>query len=154
MGSRNYIPVAVLIAALFWMAESLIHFFSYGGERFEVIPTDLNEFFMRTLVVVLIIGFGIYVDYISSKHIAELDERKKRYKETIKETNKKFNEFIEQVQNFDLEVRKSRSMDKDILNSFADTISEAKNQLERLENAGDITSGYKILADNPDTEKK
>ena len=34
------------------------------------------------------------------------------------------------------------------------TISEAKNQLARLENAGDITSGYKILADNPDTEKK
>ena len=78
MGSRNYIPIAVLIAALFWMAESLIHFFAKGEERFEVIPTDLNEFCMRTLIVILIIGFGIYVDYITTNHIAELEERKRR----------------------------------------------------------------------------
>ena len=136
------------------MAESLVHFFSNGGERFDVIPTDLNEFFMRTLVVVLIIGFGIYVDYITSKHVAELEERKERYKATVKETNKKFSSFIEEVQNFDLEARKTRSMDKDILNSFADTIHEAKNQLARLENAGDITAGYKIIADKPDADKK
>jgi hypothetical protein len=136
------------------MAESLIKFFSKGGERFEVIPTNFNEFCMRTLIVILIIGFGIYIDYSTTKHIAELEERKRRYKATVKETNNKFSDFIEKTQNFDLEVRKTRSMDKDILHTFADTIHEAKDQLARLENAGDITAEYKIPADKLDTDKK
>jgi predicted negative regulator of RcsB-dependent stress response len=140
MGSRNYITIAVLIAAISWMAESLIHFFIYGEERFEVIPADFNEFCMRTLIAILIIGFGIYIAYRTTKQTEEIERGKRRYKETVKETNNKFSDFIEKVQNYDLEVRKTRSMDKDILNSFTDTIHEAKDQLAKLENAGDITA--------------
>ncbi len=151
IGTRDYIPFAVLIAALYWMAELLIHFFIYGGERFEVIPADFNEFCMRTLIAILIIGFGIYVDYITTIRYAEADVRKRRYKAAFNEIKHNFSDFIEKVQNFDLEVRKTRSMDKDILNSFADTIHEAK---DKLENAGNITAEYKIPADKPDTDKK
>ena len=161
MGSRGYISVAVLIAAIFWMAESLIHFFIDGGQwlkvtpaDFEVIPVDFYEFCERTLVIILIIGFGIYVDYSTTIRDGEADEGKRRHKAAFNEIKHKFSNFIEKVQNIDLEVRKTRNVDKDILNNFADTIHDAKDQLAKLENAGDITAEYKIPADKHDTDKK
>ncbi len=168
MGTRGYISLAALIAAIFWMAESLIQFFIHGGKwvktiptafevipaDFKMVPADFNVFCMRTLIVILIIGFGIYVDYSTTIRDGEADEGKRRHKAAFNEIKHKFSNFIEKVQNFNLEVRKTRSMDKDILNSFADTIHDAKDQLAKLENAGDITAEYKIPADKPDTDKK
>jgi hypothetical protein len=137
MGSRNFIPVAVLIAAIFWMAESIIHFLVYGDERFEVIPQDLNEFLMRTLIVFLIIGFGIYIDYATAKRIEAVDKGKRKYITAVRETRKKFSDFLEKAQDFELEARKSRGMDKDILTGFADSMHEAR---EHLEDVGDMTA--------------
>jgi hypothetical protein len=68
MGSRGYITFAVLIAAIFWMAESLIHFFIDGGQwlkvtpaDFEVIPVDFYELCERTLIVILIIAVLVFI---------------------------------------------------------------------------------------------
>jgi hypothetical protein len=85
---------------------------------------------------------------------AEADEGKRRHKAAFNVIKHTFSNFIEKVQNIDLEVRKTRNMDKDILNSFADTIHDAKDQLAKLENAEDITAEYKIPVDKPDTDKK
>ena len=177
MGTRGYISLAALIAAIFWMAEALIHsHISIDGGKwfktspadfevipadsevipadFEMIPVDFDEFCMRSIIVILIIGFGIYVDYSTTIRDGEADERKRRHKAAFNKIKHRFSDFIEKVQNFNLEVRKTRSMDKDILNSFADTIHDAKDLLAKLENEGDITAEYKIPADKPDTDKK
>lgn len=150
---RNYIPIAVMVAAIFWMTESLIHFTAGSDERFEVIPTDLNEFCMRTFIVVLIIGFGFYVDYLTKRHIAELEKRKDQYKETIKETREQFIEFLVESENFELVARKLEGMDKEALNRYQDKISAIKKQLMKLESAGDITAQYKISSFRTDTGK-
>jgi hypothetical protein len=136
MGSRNFIPIAVLIAACFWAAESLFHYYYYGGEIFEVIPADINEFIMRTLIVFLVIGFGIYIDYATTKREDAVDKGKRKYMTAVKETRKKFSDFLNKAEDFELEARKSRGMDKDILAGFMDSIKEARGHLEDV---GDIT---------------
>ena len=134
--SRNHFPLGVLVAALYWMAESLIHFFIYGGERFEVIPADISEFSLRTLITLLIIGFGIYIDYATTKRAKAVEVGKRKYMTAVKETRKKFSEFLERAQDFEHEARKSRGMDKDVLNSFTESIHEAR---VHLEDVGDMT---------------
>ena len=136
MGSRNFIPIAVLIAALFWMAVSLIKFLSNVGDGFEVVPADLYEFCLRTFITLLIIGFGIYADYANAKRAEAVEKGKRKYMDAVKETRKKFSEFLEKAEDFELEARKSRGMDKDILNSFADSFREAR---DHLEDVGDMT---------------
>jgi len=151
---RNYIPIAVMLAAIFWMGESFLHYLAGGDESFEVIPTDLNEFCMRTFVVVLMIGFGFYVDYLTKRHIAELEKRKDQYKETVKETREKFIEFLVESENFELVARKLDGMNKEALNHYQEKINVIKNQLMKLENAGDITAQHKISSFRTGAGKK
>ena len=64
--NRNLI--AVYLAIAFWISDSIIHFSGYGESRFEFIPTDFNELWMRTLICVLIVGYGA----LSGRHFAVL----------------------------------------------------------------------------------
>jgi hypothetical protein len=127
MGSYKYVSIAGLIAALFWMADSLIHLFLTREGVFEVIPSNFNELLIRILIAILIIGFGIYVDYATAKQVEAVEKGKQK---AVKETRKKFSDFLRKAQDFELEARKLRGMDKDILTSFTDSIHEARDHLE------------------------
>ena len=50
------------MAFLFWNVEALIHVFVFrdGGWLSQLFPTDRNELWMRGLVCILFISFGIY----------------------------------------------------------------------------------------------
>ena len=50
------------LALLYWFTESVIHRFVYAEEFFEVVPSDVNEFWMRLLIIVLIVSFGVFAD--------------------------------------------------------------------------------------------
>lgn len=58
------LPVAFGLAAAFWTGDSILHYSGYGESRFEIVPSDLNELWMRALVCFLIIGIG----FLSSRH--------------------------------------------------------------------------------------
>ncbi len=66
--------IAVCLAIAFWISDSIIHFSGYGEPRFEFIPTEFNEFWMRALICVLIVGYGA----LSGRHIAVLAEYRAR----------------------------------------------------------------------------
>ena len=54
--------LSVGLALLYWVTESIIHRFVYAEEFFEIVPSDVNEFWMRLLIIVLIVGFGLFAD--------------------------------------------------------------------------------------------
>ena len=59
----QFTAISSSIAILFWFSDSLIHYFGYGEQAFEVYPSDLNELWMRCVIVVLMVAFGVFVDY-------------------------------------------------------------------------------------------
>jgi hypothetical protein len=59
---RNLILIGVGVAALYWLIESALHVSLCRDADFlrQLFPTDPNELWMRSLIVVLIIAFGMY----------------------------------------------------------------------------------------------
>ncbi|MDQ6982257.1 MAG: PAS domain S-box protein [Mariprofundus sp.] len=54
--------LGILVGVLYWPAEALIHDFIFGQGSFmdNLLGSDSNEIWMRTLISTMFIGFGIY----------------------------------------------------------------------------------------------
>jgi len=65
----------LILATMFWVFDSSIHYFFYEEEEFEFIPSSFNELWMRTAIFILVVGFGIYVD-LSVKRMKKLYDEK------------------------------------------------------------------------------
>lgn len=60
---HRYAISGLIISVLFWFFDSSVHYFFYGEPAFEIIPSDFNELWMRSSLFIIVIGFGIYVDF-------------------------------------------------------------------------------------------
>lgn len=67
MKNRTFSIAAFFIAFIFWFFDASIHYFVYREPQFELIPNDFNELWMRIVIVLLLIIFGIFADYYSRK---------------------------------------------------------------------------------------
>ncbi len=54
--------LGILVAILFWFVEALLHSFVFGESTFlnSLLKPDPNEIWMRTLISIVVIGFGYY----------------------------------------------------------------------------------------------
>ncbi len=74
--SRHYfLKFAVPVALLSWFFDSFIHYFWYGEVEFEIIPSDANELWMRSTIILLLAAFGLFADYKSKTSIAESNKK-------------------------------------------------------------------------------
>ena len=63
MKKKMFTMASVVMALTFWFFDSLIHHFLYNEPQFELVPEDFNELWMRSVIVLLIMIFGIFADY-------------------------------------------------------------------------------------------
>jgi len=66
---HSFLKLAISFALLYWLIESLVHYFWYGELAFEVIPSDTNELWMRVSIFILLAVFSLFADYQSKKSI-------------------------------------------------------------------------------------
>lgn len=67
---RHYfLKYAIPLALLFWLFDSMVHYFWYGEPEFELIPSNTYDLWMRCSVTLLLIAFGLFADYQSRKSI-------------------------------------------------------------------------------------
>ena len=61
-GGGHLILIGVGVAALYWLVESALHISLLDDANFlsQLFPRDPNELWMRSLIVILIIAFGLY----------------------------------------------------------------------------------------------
>lgn len=62
-----FLKLAIPLAISFWFFDSFIHYFFYDELKFEVIPTDGNDLWMRISIFMLLALFGLFADYASRK---------------------------------------------------------------------------------------
>jgi len=74
-GRPKYLIIGLLVAVFYWLFDSIIHHFVFREEGFEIIPSDFNELWMRSLVVTLLAGFGLYAE-VSSREQKRLNDEK------------------------------------------------------------------------------
>ena len=141
MKKREYSIVAFVIAMTFWFLDASVHYFVYDESQFEFIPSDFNELWMRAVIVLLVILFGIYAD--SSTRALLIKEKQleatRIYNSMIYASQHILNNLLNQMQLFKMEALKSNDFDREIIKLYDNTIDEAANLIQRLSQVENIT---------------
>lgn len=128
------------LALLYWFGESVIHRFVYAEEFFEVVPSDVNEIWMRLLIVVLIIGFGFFADNRARKIKRTEQEKHQVYVATVRSSQHILNNLMNQMQLAFLDLEKEHCLENETRRLLERSIRESKQQVERLSSVSDISS--------------
>lgn len=67
--------LAIPLAISYWFLDSFIHYFWYDELKFEIIPTDGNDLWMRITIGALLVSFGFFADF-TSRRLIEKNNRK------------------------------------------------------------------------------
>ena len=89
----NFIWIGLGIAILYWILESLLHVLFFGGNRFldELIRPDNHEIWKRTLIVILLVLYGVFAQHYFIQ--------RKRAEKSLKESERKYRTIFEQALN-------------------------------------------------------
>ena len=128
------------LAFLYWVAESIIHRFVYAEEFFEILPSDANEFWMRLLIIVLIVGFGVFADNRARKVKASEQEKHAVFMATVRSTQHILNNLMNQLQLAFYDLEKEHCLESETRKLLEQAIREGKEQVERLSAVSEIKS--------------
>ncbi|RKZ69306.1 MAG: hypothetical protein DRQ44_03215 [Gammaproteobacteria bacterium] len=138
MKNRRFIFIAFVVAVTFWFLESLIHYTIFNEPQFEFIPGDMNELWMRLVIVLLILIYGIYVDFSIDKVVHKQLEVARMYSSISHSSYHILNNLINQMQLFELEAKRCSDFDKDIIVFYDKAIKEASDLADTLAKISDI----------------
>ncbi len=141
MKKRKYSISAFVISFVFWFLDALIHYFVYGESLFKFIPDDFNELWMRVVIVLLVILFGIYADSSTRKLLIKEKqlEATRIYNSMMQASQHILNNLLNQMQLFKIEALKSNDFDREIIKLYDNAIDEAANLIQRLSQVENIT---------------
>ena len=132
MKRRKITILLVILSLIFWLADSLVHAFVYADGTFELIPTDLNELWMRTVIIFLLIVIGVVGDTLANR--IETAEREKRevFLVAISSTQHVMTNLLNQMQLVFLETSKTDKLSGETRKLLEEWIEEGKDQIDRL----------------------
>ncbi len=78
--------LGILVGLLYWPTEALIHSWVFGNGSFidNLVGSDANEIWMRTLISVMFIGFGLHARHTVA-HQQQLQERLRKKGERLQQ---------------------------------------------------------------------
>ncbi len=140
MNRHKFSLLGLGLALLYWFGESVIHRFIYAEEFFEIVPSDVNEIWMRLLIIVLIIGFGFFADNRASRIKRTEQEKHQVYVATVRSSQHILNNLMNQMQLAFLDLDKEHCLESETRKLLERSIRESKQQVERLSSVSDISS--------------
>lgn len=152
MKKRIHFIAACVIALLFWFFDALIHHFLYGEPQFEYIPDDINEFWMRVVIVLLLLLFGIYADFSTKKLLIKEKqlEAARIYRSMTYASRHILNNLLNQMQLFKLEALKCNDFDRELIKLYDAAFGEATNLIQKLSEVENITGENIWASVDPD----
>ncbi len=141
MKKNMFALISLGIALLFWLFDSSLHYIFYGEPIFELIPGEFNELWMRVLISVLIVLFGVFADNFTKKLIIKEKELQTAhiYNSMIYATHHILNNLLNQMQLVKYEAQNSKDFDQNIIKHYDNCINEAKDLVEKLSSVKEIT---------------
>ena len=135
-----------LISITFWFLESFIHLEIEKTDGMGLLPKDLNELWMRTVIIILIMAMSIYV-HISHNREVKIEREKSSLKEqlldeqyhkmelildTRKQTQEALRNFNNSVSDIKKHIEDDAVLTADELNRLLSIITAMQNKLSRL----------------------
>jgi len=134
MINKMFTIASIVTAIIFWFFESSIHYFIHEEPQFEMIPSDLNEIWMRVVIVILIILYGILSDSITHKIINKQLEVVRVYDSMIHTSNDILISLLNQMQLFKAEALKSKDFDRKVIQLYENSIKQASDLVDTFSN--------------------
>jgi len=107
---------------------------------FEVVPSDQNEFWMRLLIIALIIGFGFFADNRARLIRKSEQEKHAVYVATVRSTQHILNNLMNQMQLAFLDLEREECLESETRQLLERSIRESKEQVQRLSSVTEVTS--------------
>ena len=122
------------MAAFFWVLESAIHYYVFEEPRFEIIPGQINEFWMRIVIVFLIVLLGVFADSFVNRMVRRQMQVAHAYNALIQAGSQTLENLLEQMRLFHNEARKSDDFDPEVLKYFDTAVAQGSDLIRRFSN--------------------
>lgn len=128
----NFFTLSLIGSIAFWFIESLIHFYIFGESSLELIPHDANEFWMRSLVCVLMIVVG----FLAERHVRIREEVHAEKLRTLKATVNTVQDLVgnslNSLQLICIELESGKVPDERSLQQIQKMVTESTTKLKKL----------------------
>ncbi|WP_126456494.1 hypothetical protein [Sulfuriflexus mobilis] len=138
MQAGKYRRIGFFVAILYWVIESWVHTIVFG-EAFALIPTDPNEIYMRTVIALLVIGFGFYACHNTQRLLEKEQQRIQVFMQTSRATQHILNNFLNQMQLFRMVEQKNAPHNPELVGKLDAIVKEAADQVVALSQITDPT---------------
>ena len=145
MKKKTFTVAACVIATAYWIFESSMHYYLFGEPQFVLIPSDFNEIWMRFVIVMIIVLFGIFADSFINNITKTVAFKEKQleiarvYNGMIIASLHVVSNLLNQMELFKLEALKSKDFDRDIIRLYDNAINEASNLIDTLSRLEEAT---------------
>ncbi len=129
-----FLKFSILLALAYWFFDSIVHYLGYGELEFEIIPSDFNEFWMRSVIFILLLAFGVFADYHTNKIIKKDAEKHDVYMAMLGVTRHILRNFSKNILSLRSDTEDSKSFNIDILKIYDQVMDDTINQIKNLEN--------------------
>lgn len=138
--SHRFKIIGVFFSVIYWFSDSIIHQIAFGDSRFEWIPSDVNELWMRAVIVILVIASSSYADHYT--YLLQKKEQEKRmlFNETVRASHHILNNLLNQMTYYKLLAEESHDFEHEELEKFDNMIADAKAQILALEHIEALTT--------------
>jgi hypothetical protein len=128
-----FLKCSIPIALSYWFFDSVVHYLGYGELEFEIIPSDINEFWMRSVIFILLVAFGVFADYHTNKIIKKDVEKYDVYMAMLGATRFILHHFLNNIISFRSEAENSKDFNRDILEIYDQVIDDTIAKIKNLE---------------------
>ena len=129
-----FLKFSILLALAYWFFDSVVHYLGYGELEFEIIPSDFNEFWMRSVIFILLLAFGVFADYHTNKIIKKDAEKHDVYMAMLGVTRHILGNFSKNILSLRSDTEDSKAFDIDILEIYDQVMDDTITQIKNLEN--------------------
>ena len=132
---------ASVLALVFWFFDSSVHYYMFDEPEFEIIPGDPNELWMRIVIVVLLVSFGIFSDCVANKIMYKNKQLEvvRAYSALIDASQISLNNLVVQMQLFKREALRSKDFDRNVIELYENAINGATELANTFANIKDVS---------------
>jgi len=147
----SYKHIGLALALTYWIFDATIHKLLFGEDEFEFIPSDINELWMRSLIVILITLFGFYIDYSTKKLIIKEQEKLEVFQSTVLAIQHVLNNYLHKMQIFRSKMKKCDNISEQDIEQFNALVNEATENIKKLSEVTNIDAKEIIDSVDPRT---
>jgi hypothetical protein len=118
-------------------------------QSFEIVPSNIDELWMRLLIIGLLIGMGLLADDRAAKILSTEREKRKIFMATISSSQHVLNNLLNQLQLALFEADRVDGLRDETRKLLEQSIKEGKEQIERLSSVTELDEETIIEAVKP-----